>query len=111
MPSIAARPQAEKLLNDLFKKEFAGLDSSAKRIEMARLLLKQAGEQRAGTADHYVLLDKARDLAMVAGDVDFTCELIDTLRGYYQIDDWAVAAASAAARRPETMSLRRPRIY
>ena len=53
------RSQATKLLNDVFKKELAAVDSSAKRIELARTLRTQAAGQHPGTADHYVLLEKA----------------------------------------------------
>ena len=86
VPPVAARSQATKLLNDLFKKELAALDSSAKRIALARTLLKQAAGQRPGTADHYVLLEKAYDLAMLGGDVGLTCQVIDQLTSSYQLD-------------------------
>jgi hypothetical protein len=97
VPSPAARGQAEKLLDDLFKKEFAAADSSAKRVELARTLLKQAGNQHPGTADHYVLLEKARDLAMVGGDISLTCQLIDMLAASYQINELKVKAGALAA--------------
>ena len=92
VPSLASRSQAEKLLDDLFKKDFDGLDSATKRIEMARIFLKHAGDQKPGTADHYVLLDKARDLAMVGGDIGFTLELIDTISKSYEVDNLALKA-------------------
>jgi S1-C subfamily serine protease len=96
VPSPAARSQAEKLLDDLFEKDFAAADSAAKRIELARTLLKQAADQRPGTADHYVLLEKARDMAMVGGDIGLTCQLIDMLAAAYQINEVKVKAGALA---------------
>jgi S1-C subfamily serine protease len=96
VPSALARGQAEKILDDLFKKEFAALDSSAKRIELAQTLLKQAGNQRPGTADHYVLLERASDLAMMGGDVDLTCQLINMLAASYQINGLKMKAGALA---------------
>ena len=96
IPSVAARSQAEKLVEGLFKKELAALDSSTKRIELARTLLAQAGNQRLGTADHYVLLEKARDLAMVGGDIGLTCQLIDMFTATYKVDELKLRAGALA---------------
>ncbi len=86
--------QAEKLLDDLFEKEIAALDSNAKRVELARTMLAQAAKQRAGTADHYVLLDRARDLAMSGGDIQLTCQTIDTLSADYQVSGLKLKAGA-----------------
>ena len=96
VPSAAARSKAEGLLADLFEKELAALDSSAKRIALARVLLKKAGDQRSGTADHYVLLDKARDLAMIGGDLNLTWQVIDRLTDSYQVNGLTLKAGALA---------------
>ena len=50
-----------------------------------------------GTADHYVVLDRARDLAMTGGDLRLTCQTIDTLAAFYQVSNLKLKAGALGA--------------
>jgi Trypsin-like peptidase domain len=110
VPGAADRSHAEKLVDDLFKNELAGLNSNDKRIELAQTLLKHVAGQRPGTADHYVLLDKARDLAMAGGDVGLTCSVIDTLTGFYQANGLELKAGALATLAEAVTSIDQQRV-
>ncbi len=70
--------------DNLFKKQdWPPVNSNARRIELALKLLKHASQQRPGSADHYVLLDKARDLAAAGGNAELAFRVIDTLTACY----------------------------
>ncbi|HTU25499.1 MAG TPA: hypothetical protein VMF30_08885, partial [Pirellulales bacterium] len=97
VPPIDARAKAEGLLDDLYEKELAAADTSGKRIDLARTLKAQADDQRPGTADHYVMLEKVKDLAMLGGNVDLTFQAIDQLATFYRIDAVKMKAGAIAS--------------
>lgn len=67
-PDAAAQKNAERLIRDVFKDEYARRDAPARRA-LALKLLKQAAETADDPPARYVLLSEARDLAADGGDV------------------------------------------
>src|SRR5687767_4510629 len=75
-PSDADRKQAEKLVRDLFKDEFAR-NTPADRALLARKLLQQAPEARADAPTCFALLSLAEDCALQAGNLDLVWTILE----------------------------------
>ena len=93
VPSEADRKQAEKLIRDLFKDEFAK-NTPADRALLARKLLKQAPEARADAPSCYALLSLAEDCALQSGNLDLVWTIFEETGKTFAVD---IAARKEAA--------------
>ncbi|HLX64882.1 MAG TPA: hypothetical protein VKX17_26660 [Planctomycetota bacterium] len=67
IPSADKQKEAEKLLKELFKADFAKSDPASRLLLHAKMM-QQAQENKADPASEYILLREARDAAILAGD-------------------------------------------
>ena len=77
--------QAEKLVRDLLKEDYAKTDGPG-RLALATKLLQQADENKGDPASEYVLLHEARDSAVAGGDATLATDAQKRLRDGYKID-------------------------
>ena len=96
--------EAEKVIKDLFKAEYAKTDASS-RLALAAKLLQQADENKNDAASEYVLLRKARELAVGSGDVANSTKANKRLRDSFSLDFAGIFAdlklLEATVRTPE----------
>ena len=94
VPTGAKLVKAVKLVEELFETELAAADTAPEKLALAKKLIEHAHQQKAGAADHYVLLDKARDLAASGGDVRLTTQITNEISNGYRADVAALKVAS-----------------
>lgn len=104
-PVTADLSQAEKLIKDVFKEEYAK-KTSADRLSLAKKLLAQALETKDDLASKFVLLREARDLATLAGDLQVAFSAVDELAKSFKVDTGALRStllvnAAKSAKTPE----------
>src|SRR5687767_7458432 len=92
-PDAAAQKNAEKLVRDVFKDDYARKDPASRR-GLAAKLLKQAGETKDDAVARFVLLSEARDIAADAGDVRTALAAAQEQARLYAVE---AAAAKRAA--------------
>lgn len=85
VPQVAKIKQAETLIKDLFKTDYARRGVEARQA-LAKSLQKQALETRDDPSARYVLIREACDLATEAGDVKVAVAAVDAMAGWYKID-------------------------
>lgn len=66
-PDAASQKEAEKLIKDIFKDDFAKR-AAADRVALAKKLLEQAEQSDAERASQFVLFREAKDAAVSGGD-------------------------------------------
>lgn len=108
IPEPPARKEAQKLVREVFKEEYAR-SSPADRLALARKLLQQGVETTNDPAAQYELLQEARSLAADAGDVATSLRAVDELSRRYRVEPAGLKLASLTsvslrARLPEDMS-------
>jgi hypothetical protein len=91
VPAVEKIKEAEKLIKDLFKAEYAQTDAPG-RLALAGKLLQQADENKSDAASEYVLLRDARDLAVAAGDIAKATTAQKRLRDDFSFDFAAILA-------------------
>jgi hypothetical protein len=84
VPDKAEVAEAEKLVKNLFKAEYAKT-KAADRAALAAKLLEQAGDSKDDVKARYVLLREARDMAAKAGDHDVYLKAADEIAANYMI--------------------------
>ncbi|HVX86878.1 MAG TPA: hypothetical protein VH253_18995 [Phycisphaerae bacterium] len=89
MPSAAAQDQAQKLIHDLFKKEYART-AAADRVTLAKALLAQAPGTKDDPAARYMLFIEAANLAANAGDAGTAIEALTAVSGLYEVNGIAL---------------------
>lgn len=104
VPAAAAQEAAEKLIKDIFKTEYASRLPD-KRRELAQTLLSQSRET-VESANTYVLLREARDIAASVGDLETMLAACDALTARFEVRDFtdrlkALETAFSAVRTPE----------
>jgi hypothetical protein len=83
VPEAAKQAAAEKLIHDLFRKDFLAAKRPADKLALAAKLMQQAEETKDDPAARFVLLQEARTLAAQAGDVTVALTAAEeTLRSY-----------------------------
>lgn len=105
LPNAESLKEAEKLVRDVFKDDYAK-KAPADRRALAQKLLKQAAESRDDATARYVLLREAQDLASQAGDLETAVQAIDELSRTYAVSgpdlkQGALSAIEKSARSPE----------
>jgi len=105
VPDTAAQREAVKLLNEVYETDFANAVTPIRRTALARKLLA-AVPQETTSPVRFVLLTRARDLAVEGADLDLALASIAELDQAYTIDALAMSAEAATgvakvARSPE----------
>lgn len=105
VPDAKTQADAEKLIRDVFKEDYAR-KAPADRLALAKKLLQQGMETRDDPAARFVLLREARDLASAAGDVETAIKAVDAISKGFEGDVAAMkaavlVAAGKAAKSPE----------
>ncbi len=101
-PSDAAKlQQAEQTMKAKFLAELEAATSSAKKAELADVLLERSRRIKGNPELRFVMLREARDQAAGAGKAALACAAVDQLSRYFTIDDVAlkVAAMEEAAKK------------
>ena len=106
-PEPAAQKEAEALIRDVFKEDYAK-KSAADKASLAGKMVSQARESKGDTAACFILYREAQDLYAQAGDPDKALETIDELSRLYAADatalkSAALASASKASKAPEEL--------
>ena len=102
-PDAAQQSEAEALVRDLFKSEFAGTEPGEMRA-LAGNLLRLGTNTNDDPVGRYVLFRQSRDLAAQAGDAALTLRAVDAMAMWYAIEavEMKVAALDTAARATRT---------
>jgi WD40 repeat protein/serine/threonine protein kinase len=103
VPDEAKQAEAEKLIKELFKEDYAKR-RAADRLALAAKLLQKAVETRDDPAARYVLLRETRDLAATAGDVPTVVMAVEEMARAYAVDgpEVKLAALSKASQSATT---------
>jgi hypothetical protein len=96
VPDEAGQAKALKLIQDLYKADYAK-KKPQDLLELSAKLLQEAGETKDDPTARFVLLREARDLAAQAGSAPACLEAIDELAKEYDIDALAMKAEWLAA--------------
>ena len=86
VPEEAKRLEAEKLVREVFEKDFAAAKKSPEKLALALTLLKHADDSKDDPAGKYVLLTMSRDLAIAAGDPTMVMRVADRLADAFNMD-------------------------
>jgi hypothetical protein len=105
IPDLAKQKEAEKVVRDIFKEQYAK-KATADRQALARLLLAQAKDAGNDPAALWVMLRDAQENAIQACDVPTTVKSIETTALYFDVDapalkNTALAAAAKNGKSPE----------
>lgn len=85
VPSSDKITEAEKLVKDLFKADYAK-KKAADHIELAKRLLTAADETKDDPATRYVMYREAREIAARGGDIFMALEAADRIAGAYAVN-------------------------
>jgi len=96
IPDAAAQKEAEKLVRDVFKEDYAQ-KSAAARTALARKLLQQGLETKGDPTSCFVLFREARDLAVAAGDAAVALQAIAEIASRYEVDPVDMKGAALAS--------------
>jgi len=105
VPDAAKQREAEKLVRDLFKDNYAK-KAPADRKALARLLLNQAAKSQDDLVALWVLYSEAQDAAAQGCDVKAALEAVEAAARFFDVDALAMkytalTATSKTAKAPE----------
>jgi hypothetical protein len=108
IPDAAKQKEAEKLLKELFKDQYAK-KAPADRKTLAKQLLAQAAKSQDDPAGLWVLCREAQDVAVQAGEAKLALEAIDATARAFDVDFMVLRSAALAtlgktAKAPEDFS-------
>jgi hypothetical protein len=86
VPSEDEQEEAVKLVDELYKDEYAKAKTPEEKKALAKKMIDQAARPSSNAAGTYVLLERARDLAVEGADREMAFQIIDTLAGKFTID-------------------------
>jgi hypothetical protein len=95
VPDLAKQKEAEKLIKDLFKEQYAK-KAPADRQQLARLLLDQAAKAGDDAAAAWVMYREAQDAAAQVCDLRTLLGAIDGAAASFDVDSLAIKNASFA---------------
>jgi WD40 repeat protein len=78
VPTATAQAEAEKLIREVYKAEFAR-HRAADQLALAKKLLAEGRNTRDNVAGRFVLYREVRDLAVQGGDGQLACTAVDAL--------------------------------
>ena len=96
VPDPEKQAEAEKVIRDVFKAEYAK-KTAPERAAFARKLLSQGQETSDDPVTRYVLLREARELAVQAGDPEVSAAAIELLGAAFAVDPVALKSAAFLA--------------
>jgi hypothetical protein len=91
VPEPAAQAEAEKLVREVFKAEYARR-APADRLALARRLLRQGQEAGDDAAARFVLFREAAALAAEAGEPGVVLEAVEATARHFMVDSLALKA-------------------
>lgn len=105
LPSAAEQSEAEKLIKDVFKDDYAKR-TPADRQTLARKLLDQGLQSKDDPKSQFVLFREAREMASQAGDVQTAMTAVDEMAKVFAVEpvgmkQAVLANATKAARSPD----------
>jgi hypothetical protein len=83
IPDAAAQKEAEKLIREIFKEDFAR-KTPADRLTLARKLIEQSSQSKDDPATRFVLLREARDLAVQSGELPLALEATQAIGSAFE---------------------------
>jgi len=95
VPDPAQQKEAEKVVREVFKDEYAK-KTPADRAALAAKMRAEAGSSKADMATAFVLYNEAQDLFTQAGEIDKSLDTIDELAKTFAVDGWALKSAALA---------------
>ncbi|HEV3026753.1 MAG TPA: hypothetical protein VG457_04230, partial [Planctomycetota bacterium] len=96
LPDLAKQKEAEKIIKDIFKEQYAK-KAPADRQALAKLLLQQTKDASNDPPALFVMYREAQDIAVQVCDVGTLLEAIDGAAAYFDIDSLALKNTSLAA--------------
>lgn len=96
VPEPALQREAEKLMRELFKVDYAK-KAPADRRNLARSLLEQAGKSVPGSTDRWVLFREAQEMATQGADAELVAQIVDIASRDFEIDAVILKTAAMAA--------------
>jgi len=96
VPDVEKQKQAEAIVRDVFKTEYAK-KTTPERVALARKLLAQAQETSDDPISRFVLLREAREVAAQAGDLATVMKAIDATGKSYDVEPLSLKAAAYLA--------------
>jgi hypothetical protein len=85
VPSADAQSQATKTIKEVFGEEWAAAKTPPQRQALAKRLIDKGAESRDDKTSQFVLYRLAKDVAVLAGDLDTAIQAIDLLDANFQI--------------------------
>ena len=86
IPEETARRKAETLIREVLARDSATAKTSDQRTGFAKHLIKESEDLKDDAADYYVLLDIGHELAVQAGNVSLTLDVVRRLDDHFVID-------------------------
>jgi len=86
IPDSAELAKANKLIAEIFRARYEKAKTSAERVRVARDMFEQAQAEGIGLAEKYALLDKARLVAIHAGDPTLALQAAAETISYFRVD-------------------------
>jgi hypothetical protein len=108
VPDAAKQKEAEKLVRDLFKDDYAKKGAAEQRA-LARRLLDEARKSKDDAAGVWVLCREAEEMAVQAGDVETAMQAVNRRAEMFDVDllqmrATALQSATRSVRTPEDAS-------
>jgi WD40 repeat protein len=97
VPDADKQAAADKLIRDLFKKDFLAARKPADKQTLAAKLMQQAEETKDDPAARFMLLREARDLAAQAGDVAVALSAAEETIRTYEVEPVPLKLATLTA--------------
>ena len=109
VPDAEAQQAVKRAAADIYGKRFREAKTAAAKTALAKEMLDAASKVRAGSADQYVLLSIARDIAAGAGDAPTALEAVDKLAEAFDVPGAKLKAETllAAAREASSSTQRK----
>ncbi|MGA2031205.1 MAG: LamG-like jellyroll fold domain-containing protein [Thermoguttaceae bacterium] len=90
VPSEEAKANASKLVQDVYADQYRSAKSPSQRVALARKMLEAANDAQNDDATRYVLLDRARRVAIEAGNAGAADEAIRKAAARFDLDPVAL---------------------
>src|SRR5579862_2369553 len=85
-PEAGVQKDAEKLIHDIFKEDYAK-KTPLDKLSLAKKLLKHALEAKESGGDTFILLRESRDLASQFGDTETALKAVQEMARRYEINE------------------------
>ncbi|NQT14659.1 MAG: PD40 domain-containing protein, partial [Planctomycetes bacterium] len=86
VPDDAAQAKARELIRQIYGPQHDEAKNSVEKTALAKKMLNEAADDRDDPANHFVLLQVARDMAVQAADANTAMAAVDQIARTYQVD-------------------------